>query len=220
MKKTIILLLIISLGFILLAGCGGDNAPPDTPDNTPSVAQSEEPDDTPDNTQQTETSAPESTPAPTPEPEDDVDRAEWKGFIVSLVDEWYVDDDGYQFIELRQNTDAFDVPDLFVRYVGGASHMSPAWYIDEKSSEEWVEEYGEIKWAENLTINGIEYLMAEFAGQSYKVFWLFAMPGTPDKDFDTTDSAFLVMEVKWIDIAGIKPLLETVEIDWSAAPLD
>ena len=220
MKKAIIIFLIMSLGFTMLAGCGGDNAPPDTADNSPVDAQNEEPDSTPDDAQQTQTSEPESTPAPTPEPEDDSDRAEWKGFSVALVDDWYVDDEGYQYFELRQNTDAFDVPDLFVRYLGGASHMSPAWFIEDKSSEEWVLDSGEIKWAENLAINGIEYLVAEFAGQSYKVFWLFAMPGTPDKDFDTTDSAFLVMEFKWIDIAGAKPLLETVEIDWSAAPLD
>jgi len=220
MKKTIIILLIMSLCFTLIAGCGGTNAPPDTPENTPNDTQNEVPDASQDETQQTQTSAPESTPAPTPELEDNSNRAEWNGFSVSLVDDWYVDDEGYQYLELRQNTDAFDVPDLFVRYLGGASHMSPAWFVEDKSSEEWVVDSGEIKWAENLTINGIEYLMAEFTGQSYKVFWLFAMPGTVDKDFDTTDSAFLVMEFKWIDIAGAKPLLETVEIDWSAAPLD
>ena len=85
MKKTIILLLIMALCITLLAGCGGDNSPPDVPDNSQSDAQNETPDNEPDDIQQPETTAPESTPNPAPEPEDDTlpeALAWWDG-------EWY-----------------------------------------------------------------------------------------------------------------------------------
>ncbi|MCL2695583.1 MAG: hypothetical protein FWE69_04590 [Clostridiales bacterium] len=199
MKKTIALLLILILSMTLFAGCGG---------------KTEESVDEP-------TSAPELTSAPVPEEdleeEEDANRAVWNGFSVSLVDGWYVDGEGFQYFDLRQETGAFDVPRLSVRYLGGAA-MSPAWYIEEKASQDWVQEEGEIQWADNITVNGIEYLVAAFAGNRYKTFWLFAVPGVPDKDFNPADSAYLVLEFEWTDLTGAMSLLETVKIDWSAAP--
>jgi hypothetical protein len=129
-----------------------------------------------------------------------------------------VDREGAQEIKLRQDVSAFDIPDVYVRYVGGASHMTPAWYIEEQAAAGWVQEEGEIQWADNITINGTEYLMAEFIGNRYKTFWLFALPEAPDKDYAPAASNYVVFEFEWTDLAGARPLLETVEIDWSAAP--
>ncbi|MCL2110405.1 hypothetical protein FWH30_02390 [Microgenomates group bacterium] len=144
----------------------------------------------------------------------------WNGFSVAPVDNWQVVDEGLQFFDLQQvESNALDVPSLHVRYIGGAAHMTPDWYIEDKSSQDWVQKSGEIRWVNNVTINGIEYLMAEYTGSRYQTFWLLTMPSTPSQDYDTSNSVFLALEFEWIDLAGARQLLETVEIDWSATPL-
>jgi len=207
MKKTISLLFVLILSLTLLAGCGRKT---EVPIDAPVNETAAEPVLTPE---------PVSEEKPVEEPaEEDSNRAEWNGFSVSLVDGWFVDEEGFQYFDLRQETDAFDMPSLSVRYLGGASHMSPAWYIEDKASRDWVQEHGEIQWTENITVNGIEYLRAEYTGQRYKMFWLLAMPGTPDKAYDPSNSSYLVLEFEWTDLNGAMSLLETAVIDWSTAP--
>ncbi|MCL1830780.1 MAG: hypothetical protein FWG21_05040 [Oscillospiraceae bacterium] len=210
-KRFIAIALVILLAFSLSA-CGGDNSGSNDAVSTTTPASTETPE-----VKQPQTPAQEDISTPDPE-EDEVDsnRAVWNGFSVALVDNWYLEDDGFQFINLKQQTDAFDKPDLLVRYLGPANNYNPAKFIEDEAAKEWVQELGEIQWADNVTVNGIEYLVAEYIGSRYNMFWLFAMPGTPDKDLDTDDS-YLMFNFDWIDLATAMPLLETVEIDWSAA---
>ena len=214
MKKVTALVLILLLSITLFIGCNKSS-----PEEHESIS---------DNKLQQETSVQESTPTPTPDPippeepeyedEEDSNRVQWNGFSVALVDDWYKESDGFQAINLKQESDAFDKPDLLVRYLGHSKNYGPAAFIEQESAKDWVQELGEINWMDNVTANGIEYMMAEYSGSRYKMFWLFAMEGTLDKNLDTNDTSYLVMHFDWIDLESAMPLLETVEIDWSLTP--
>ena len=142
----------------------------------------------------------------------------WENLSLSLVDGWYVDENRAGYLELYQETTAFDKPNLFIRGYGGSEHMTPNWFVEDLADR--YKNHGTVQWAENknITINGNEYLMAEYTGTDksyYKMFWLFSMPGTPDEDYDPQNIAYIVLAFDWTVLDDAMSILETVEISWS-----
>ena len=196
MKKAIALALILLLGIAALAGCGGKAEEPEggqgnAPADAPEPAQAEEP---------------EAMPGETPdaaEPEEaGGDRVAFQNMSLSLVDGWYIDEETELRLYLRQETDAFDTPAVDMGLSGGES---PKWEIEEY----YPSKYEGIQRADDVTVNGIEYLMAEDKGN--QMFWLYAMPGALDED---NEDEYMKIAFSWIDLAGAKPLMETFEINW------
>jgi len=198
MKKMISIIIVITLGLSILSGCsgGGNNDSGNSGSTTTPTAETTTPATTPVQPTTTPPTTPEPTAEPTPEPEppddeppeDEDELVEGRYFSYTAAGDW------------NYNPNSEDLKNEVVEFP--AAWMEINWRINEieqNISDRILPAYPSLEPVDDVTIAGITYTVLE----SDLYIFMFA----------PVSSGHMEIWIKYTDIEGAMPVLETIMIN-------